>query len=981
MNYSVAMRLIPILVFLSATASAQQKTLSGRVVDESGQPLSKVNVLVAGTRRGTVTDLHGRFSIRATKGETLEFSHIGYAQVLQKVGMDNVINVQMQPLTQRLPEVVVTGYATDTISDYVGAASIVNPQSIEKAPNTSILQNLQGSTPGLSVLSGSGQPGGIPTVRVRGPHSISGSSRPLLIVDGSPAEYNLFNTLNDEDIESITFLKDAVDLAPYGMRGTDGVIVITTKSGKGKPLTTVHTEYGWSETGHLKFDMMNSSELLAFQQLVGLGDGFTYRDDEEKLQALRSINTDWRKIFFRKGILQKHVFTTSFGKDKTQGRFSLGYLKQDGISLASSYQKVPFSAKIDHQINRFLSLGIDIHLAYDKDKFVPNENTNAIDNSFASVYYAPPYQRLYRDDGQLDTGSDKFGAIAYDCLKNQRFNDEDILGAGNAHLRIDLLPPLFFRVKGNINYMGYDDHIWVRPDSYSGRLQKYKQGKIYHKRTRSTNLRSQTELTFIKKIGADHSLKLSALAEYTYHNHQNQAFTAYGLSPKLPDSYAAITPGSREKGFIPLVGGGEYETKLFSYFALGDYTYKNKYKLSANFRRDNSSKLPQNHKWASLWSVGALWKIKDERFLSHTKWIDELNLRGSYGTTGNHAGLPTYGYQDTYSTTATYKGIQTLGIGSIGNPDLKWELSHKTNIGLNFGLFNRVSGKLDVYRERISNLFVRWQLSRTSGWIWILDNQGEMVNKGIEFQLDADVIRNPSLTWSVQGNIAYNKNEVTDLGQVHEFEQGTEIVREGLPIGSHYLVGWAGVDPQDGAPMYYDKEGKKTKHYDPNDAVARWGTSIPPTTGGFGTRLDLTGGLYLAAQFTFALDYYRENNQTVFIENPQFADNNQDRKMLTMWQKPGDQTDIQGTEYPLHFSSKFIEDASFVRFRTLTLGWKLPDLFIRDIGFSQLELYTSVQNLYTWTKWTGFDPEDENNAATFEYPTPRIFSIGCNISF
>lgn len=967
---------------LSLSAMAQQRTVSGIVVDEKGQPLVGVNAVVVGTHRGTATDFDGRFSIRAEPDQTLKFSYVGYDDVLRKVGTDAVINVQMQAVTERLQEVVATGYTRDTLSDYVGAASLVNPRSIEKIPNVSIAQSLQGAVPGLSVLSGSGQPGNIPEVRVRGVHSISGSGRPLLVVDGFSAPYALFNTLDEADIKSISVLKDAVDLAPYGMRGTNGVIAINTKSGrKGKSLTTLHAEYGWSQRGPQKFDMMNSSEILAFQKLVGLGEGYTYRDDPQKLQELRSIHTDWRKVFFRTGTLQKHVFTTSFGNDNTQGRFSLGWMKQDGISLSSSYQKVPFSIKLRHRVNKFISSGIDFHIAYSRADFPHKENTLSVRNPYLAVYIAYPYQRLYRADGSIDWGPGHTGANAYDFLMNSKNYLEEVVGNGIAYAKVDLSPALFFKLMGDINYLGVDSHDWIRPDSYSGGLQTYEQGEIYHGRDRYTDLRSRAELTFNKKIGSDHRVKLSAFTEYAYYNHNYQGFTGYGLSAKLPDSYAAITPGSREKGFIPSVGGGESETKLFSYFVLGDYTYKGKYKISASFRRDNSSKLPRDNKWATLGSAGALWKIKDEDFLSAVQWIDDLSLKGSYGTTANADVIPTYSYYDTY-TTGSYKGVQTLQIEQIANPNMKWEFSHKTNIGLNFGFFNRISGALNLYHEKITDLFINWQLSRTSGFTWIKDNQGEMVNKGIEFQLDADIIRNRNLTWSVYGNIAYNKNEVTDLGQVHEFEQGTSIIREGLPQGSHYLVGWAGVDPKDGAPMYYDKAGKKTKHYDPNDAVAEWGTSIPPTTGGFGTHIDLANGLYLHAQFTFALDYYRYNNQTYFLENPSFASAfNQDRKMLQMWQKPGDQTDIQGAQYPLKLSSKFVEDASFVRFRTLTLGWKMPDAFSRSLGLSGLELYSSVQNLFTWTRWTGFDPEDNNNIAHFEYPTPRIFGIGCNVSF
>ena len=982
MKYLFVRLLIIPSVFLSLQTRAQQKTVSGTVVDEKGQPLPGVNIVVVRTHRGASTDFDGRFSILADKGENLKFSYIGYTAVVKPIGTNDVINVQMQPTAKRLQEVVMTGYTRSLLSDYVGAASVISPQAIEKIPNVSIAQKLQGFVPGLLIMSASGQPGHIPNIWIRGLHSIADQhAPPLLVVNGSPVPIELFNTLNTDDIENISVLKDAASLAPYGMRGTNGAIVITTKSGKGKQLITFRSEFGWSELGTQKFDVMNSSQILAFQKLVGLGPGYTYRDDEQKLQALRDIHTDWKKVFFRRGTRKKYSFITAFGNEKTQSRFSLGWSRQDGVSLASSYREVPFSAHIQHRINRFLNTGVDLSLTYNKTESVRFEGVTSYLNNFAAVYYGLPYQRLYRSDGQLDIGPGKLAAGSYDNILNgERRNDKHMVGFGSAHLKVDLRDDLYFRVRGTISHRGADEHDWINPNSFLASGTTYKKGLISYARYRHTELQSQTELCFDKQIGAAHRVRLSAFTEYLYGNTKSEGFTGYGLSAKLPESYAAITPGSREKGFIPVVNGGEVEDKLFSYFVLGDYSWKGKYKFSASFRRDNSSRLPRHNRWASLWSAEALWKIKDENFLSAAQWIDDLALRGSYGITSSNAAITQYAYQDTY-VTARYKGLQALGVGDVGNPNLRWELSHRANIGLNFGFFHRVYGELDIYRDRISNLYIKWLLSQTSGFFKIKDNQGEMINKGLELQLDADLIRNRNLSWSIYGNVAYNKNEVTDLGQVKEFEYSTTIVREGLPLDSHYLVGWAGVDPKDGAPLYYDKEGHKTKQYKPEYRVAKWGTSIPPTTGGFGTHLDLTNGLYLHAHFSFALDYYRYSNRRFVLENPRNAALiNLDGKMLKIWQKPGDKTDIQGHQYDLKHSSKFLEDASFVRFRTLTLGWKTPDALTRSLGLRGLELYGSVQNPFTWTGWTGFDPEGINTG-TFNYPTPRIFSIGCRISF
>lgn len=977
-------RSLLLLVYLlcPAYSHAQQRLISGRVTDERGQPLPGVNIAVRGSERGNSTDEEGRYSLRASQGETLAFSFIGYQPTTVAVGSEASIDVQLHLIRSGLREVVYTGYRKESSLAFTGAASTVKAEDIEKTPNPNIGQNLQGSVAGISVMSGSGQPGTQPDIRIRGSHSVSGVNTPLLVIDGTPASSSFFNTLEPGDIKSITVLKDALSLAPYGSRGTNGVIVITTRSGKsGVTTAKLTSECGWSEMGNAKFDMMNTQELLAFQKRVGKGAGASLAKDPKALESLRNTDVDWKKIFFRTGTRQRHSFSLSGGLKNTAFRSSLSFLNQEGIIQNSSYRKVNGLIKVDHKINDFMQAGTHVDIAYERSNVPTRSGGVYLRNPFFAVYTAQTYQKPYREGDSINTGENHIGPNALDALIHTKYEQQGLIGFGSAHLKVDFTDWLYFQVKGSVTHEGYDDQKFYKPDSYSGKTLHGGQGGLVYRRAYYTDLQGNTELSFERKFSTDHQLKVAAFTEYLYQKYKKASLVGYGLNPKLGNSLTGISKGTATNGFIPNTTGEETEAKLFSYFLLGDYSYRKRYKLSGSLRRDNASRFAPSKRWATFWSVGGTWQLSNEAFLSDVQWIDNLKLRISYGTTGNMKNISRYGHLATY-TTPSYQGEQGLQIQNPGNPQLTWELSHKANIGFDFSLLqDRVSGTLNVYNEEVVNLFVDYKLSQTSGFSSIKANEGKLINRGIEFDFQTDLLKNQTLQWSIQGNIAYNRNRVADLGQVNRFEQGTGIIEEGLPLGSHFAVKWAGVDPETGSPMYYDLKGEKTKVYSPADKVAEFGTCEAPTSGGFGTRLDYKK-LYLQARFTYSIGFSRYNNQTFFIENPQFAAHNLSRRMLSMWKKKGDKTDIQSYTYPLAFSSKFIEDASFIRFRALTIGWAVSGAWLKSIRpLTGIDLYASVQNLYTWTRWTGFDPEDNNNIAQFEYPTPRNFNLGMHFTF
>jgi outer membrane receptor protein involved in Fe transport len=389
--------------------------------------------------------------------------------------------------------------------------------------------------------------------------------------------------------------------------------------------------------------------------------------------------------------------------------------------------------------------------------------------------------------------------------------------------------------------------------------------------------------------------------------------------------------------------------------------------------------VPEKNRWKTFYSVGATWNAAKEAFLKDVTFIGDLQVRLGYGTSASPFSS-SFGYLSTFAS-GNYAGVTGLTLNAVGNENYDWEIAKTTNLGIDFSVLKRrLRGSLDLYNKNTENLFINQQLSRTSGANSLSINAGEVNNKGIELALNADVISSKDLKLSVGANAAYNKNEITNLGQVNEFVQGTGIIRVGLPLGTHYIPRWGGVDAATGAPLYYTKEGALTNAYNSSTmSVADFGTWQPPVTGGFNGSLNYKG-FYLEAFFSFASGGKRYNNEDFFNEVPSFATSNQSSRMLNRWRKPGDITDIQKFGTARNFSSKDIQDASFVRFRNFNVGYNLPSNLTP--GFLKTAtIFVQGQNVYTWTKWRGFDPEDNNNISTFEYPNARTFTFGINASF
>ncbi|MBO9565775.1 MAG: TonB-dependent receptor [Niastella sp.] len=1001
-----------VVIFSTEKKPVPDKVIKGKVTGPDNAPLTGVSVLVAGTSIGALTNASGEYSILVPdNAKTLEFSLVGYLEQKIPINGQQTINVSLKLSAVNLNEVVVTGYTNYTRNKSASAATIVGGDKINDVPVATFEQALQGRVPGLSVAAVSGQPGTSANVVLRGIGSIGGNNSVLYVMDGVPIEAGFFQALNPGDIESVTVLKDASAKALYGSRGSNGVIVITTKKGKaGKLSIEYRSQYGVSTLTSTKFRMMNSAERKEFEEGIGVETGaeagpfWTYsklnpdyasKTPAEKLEAdhivdsLLGVNTDWRDLFMRNGRFMEQQISASGGNQNIRFYTSLNYFDQQGLVRVSDLKRYTLKNNLDFSFGK-LTANFNLNVGYSRSNLIQNEGGSGGNNPLSAVYYALPYEYPYAPDGKLVTTGDganypvldlREGSDSYERMLNTTNKQDQIKTILGMSVSYNLAKGLTAKTRLGIDYRDLTGEQWVNPESYAGRrVSNGRLGSFGESSSRRFSLVSTSGLTYNNVFAEDHDLEVSGLYEYLSNKNKSFGYTAYGLNARLPGTIAGIgSPAT----FIPSLSGGRTQNAMASFIGLLRYTYQNKYTLNASYRYDGSSTLPKENRWHGFYSAGVSWEVKREQFLENIDAISNLRLRASYGTTaspfpGNFTYLPTYG-------SASYGGNTAIVPVQPGNANYDWEYAKELNIGFDLGLLNnRIRLTTEFYNRITSNLFIDQPLSATSGFDELNISAGKMRNRGVEFDLQGDVVKTKNLVWTVGGNMAYNKNVVLDLGGSNEFEyQYTGIIRVGLPYGSHFAPKWAGVNPTNGDPQYYTPDGQITTDYNAATlSVAEFGTYIPIITGGFNTSVSWKD-FYFNALFTFTAKVNRYNNEDYFNENPSFITSNQSTRLLyDRWKKPGDNAILPRIDAPRNYTSRDIQDASYVRLRNVNIGYNIPQALISKWKvISGLQINLQAQNLFTWTKWRGFDPENGNEYARFSYPAPRTYVVGVNVNF
>jgi TonB-linked SusC/RagA family outer membrane protein len=1002
-----------VVIYASGDYGTPEETIKGKVAGSDGKPLAGVSVKIVGTSVGTSTDDNGNYTVSVPNGaKVIEFSLVSYIATKENINGRQAIDVVLQADATALTDVTVTGYTSYKRNRSVSPQATVGADKIAQVPMT-VDQILQGRVPGLNVAAGSGQPGQSAKVTIRGVNTITGSTSVLYVLDGIPIENGYFQALNPSDIESITVLKDAAATALYGSRGSNGVVVITSKKGKsGKVVLEYKSQYGVSTQTTPKFTMMNAAEHLLFEEQIGLqtgaagsGPGWTYskknpayanKTQEQKdradfiLDSLTRINTDWRDIFFRNGKFMEQQVSASGGTENVRFYSSLNYYKQDGIAVRSDLQRFTLKNNLDFKAGKF-SANINLTMGFSQSNFIEAEGGSSGNNPLSAVYYALPYEYPYWPDGTLVHPGNRSqytpldsreGSQALERLQNTSNKTDQFKNVLGISMNYELMKGLVAKTRLGVDYRQSMDEAFVNPDSYSGsRVSPGNKGSFNEVSRRNFGLVSTSGLTYSKVIDDRHDVEVSGFFEHIYNNYRAFGSTGYGIEGRLPNSPAGTTVST---SFLPSLSGSRTTSALTSFMGLGRYTFDNKYTLNGSYRYDGSSTVPVKNRWKGFYSVGLAWEAKKENFLQDVDFVSALRFRGSYGTTASPFSQD-FGYVATFTST-TYGGNQGIRPSAPGNQDYNWEFTKETNVGFDLSLLKsqRVRLSVDVYDKRTNQLFFDRPLSITSGFYSARVNGGVVQNKGIETDLQIDVVKTKNLTWTVGGNFAYNHNEVLSLDGADEFEIGyTGIIREGMPLGTHYAPKWAGVDPATGNPQFYDKEGKITTTYNAAElSVAEFGTYLPAITGGFNTSLAWKG-LSVNALFSYNAKVFRYNNEDYYNENPSFRTSNQSTRMLyERWQKPGDNALLQSITTTRRYTSRDIQDASFIRLRNVNVGYNLPASVLGPIKFIKgIQVFAQGQNLYTWTKWRGFDPENGNEYNRFSYPSPRTFTAGLNITF
>ncbi len=965
---------------------AQDRIVSGKVASQEGKAaLPGVSIAVKGTSLGTSTDENGNFTISITgDSPVLVFSFIGYKTAEVSVGTQTRIDVELETDVTQLSEIIVTGYGGAERKALTGTINTVSAKQIQDVPIASIDQILQGRSPGVLVMGSSGQPGAAATVTIRGRGSITGSTTPLYVLDGVPIDPASFNTLNPNDYDVVNILTDASATSIYGSRAANGVILLNSKKGKaGKTTFTYKTQYGVAQRpASNKLKLMNSNQKIDYELMIG-GTALEGLTDGE-IADLREINTDWAKVLFQNAAYQTHEVSAQGGNDKTTFFFSGAYLKQDGTVKTTSLERYTTRINLAHEVDAF-RFGINSTFGFSKNKLT-REGDTYIGSPLNAVRWANPYEKPYDEDGnytEIRTGQPN---PLQELLENTNQSNE-LKVVGNIYAAYDLpVKGLTARTTFGLDYGQADQNAYFDRTTNAGGQATGNQGSYARAFGYDVRFINTNSITYNTEFGQDHSLSVGLYQETNFRQVRGFNFTGFGLTGNLKNE-GGLTVSDV---FLPQLGGGNTESGLSSYFADARYGFKGRYHLSLGVRRDGSSRFGSGNKYATFYSAGANWIISDEAFFENlSKTVNLVKFNVSYGTSGNQEGIGDFQSRELYFA-APYDGSYGVVQGQLPNPNLKWETQRMFDVSLEYGILNdRITGKFGFYNRITDNLLFNTPLSLTSGYTSIIENVGSLRNRGIEISVGADVVRAGGFVWNVNANFTNNKNEVIDIyGDLDKLPQGLTILQKGKPIGTNYVVEYAGVNPANGNPLYRKLDGTLTSEFSSDDAKAQ-GTRFAPRFGGF-TNTFSYKGIELSVFFTWVHGNEIFNNDRTNVENPTYFVDQMATSLLRAWKQPGDVTDVprvtpfEGSPAPAYQAqtTRYLENGSFLRLRNVLLSYNLPSALVSKAKMSSVRVFVQGQNLFTRTEFLGWDPElAAGTLVGAQYPALRTVTAGLNIGF
>lgn len=983
--YSVCTAL---LLLFSQAIWAQSKDVAGKVTDsKDGNPLPGVTIKQKGGTSNTVSLADGSFKLTVTaNATTLIFSYVGYTEM--EVAISNLMNVTMTQANKTLSEVVVVGYGTRIRREVTSSISKVTSKDFQNLPLPSFESALQGRAAGVFINQGSGKLGQGLNIRVRGISSISANQQPFVVIDGVPVvsqslgsateNDNPLATLNPDDIESIEVLKDAASAAIYGARASNGVLLITTKSGKvGKTRVNVGYFMGWSEpTKKQKF--LNATQ---YKELFGAAAANSGLDAAEEFQGETgttdwdgTVNTNWADQAFQKGAISQYTVSITGGDAKTKFLVSGSWNDQKGIILGNRLDRGNGRINLDHTVSSRIKVGVNLSLSKSRNYRVPS------DNDFANplqLNALPPLHPIYNADGKLNSAT-----LYYNNLIDQVSGTNlatTFRSISNAYGELLITPELTFRSQVGVDFNNLQEETFLGKETLDGAPT----GQAFNNQVTAAVLTTTNTLNYRKSFGDNHAFDALGGIEFQNGKITGASVTGIGFPSNrfTKIASAAIIQGgsSTETGFA-----------FLSYFAKANYKFKDRYLLGASFRVDGSSRFGKNNRYGTFPAMSAGWIITEEDFLKNSKTISFLKLRGSYGRTGN-AEIGNFSSLSLFSASA-YADIAGLIATQIGVPDLSWEKTDQFDIGLDFGFFNnRLTGEIDYFSKKTKDLLLNVPLPSANGFTSITKNIGDMENKGWEVVLSGNILTG-DIKWTASVNVSTYENKVTRL--VIPVPPGTRTLGRlavGQPFGQFFGLQYAGVDPANGDALYYKAD--KTTTNDPSEATDTIvGNPNPDFYGGFNNRFSYKGfDLDVQCQFVKGGDIY---NMAGFFQsvNGDYFDN-QTVDQLNYWKQAGDKTNIpQPRLYQGNGSiksSRWVQDGSYFRIKSVNLGYNFAKKIINRFHLENARVYVAASNLLTVTNYKGYDPEVNSGFVGtlnlghdfYTPPQARTISVGINLGF
>ena len=974
-------RLFTLFFFMifSLSVFAQGRMITGKVTDATGLGIPGVTVQLVGTTIGTVTDVNGAYQVKVTN-EVIKFSCIGY--VTQEIAVTNqvTIDVVMKEETTTLNEVVIIGYGTQMKKDLTTAVSTIDQKAIRDRPMVSAVEALQGKAAGVQVVQPSGKPGSGISVRVRGSTSVLAGNEPLYVVDGVPTTD--IRGLDPSDIASMSVLKDASSSSIYGARAANGVVLITTQRGKeSAPVIRFNTYFGFSKLG-------KQIEVLSTKK---------YRDlmDEIKIGPLDPTATgytNWPDMVFGTGYNQSYQLSFSGGGQKSQYFVSIGYLGDQGIVKPALFNRYSVRVNLDNELRPWLKFGTNINILRLQTKDTPDNASSGRGGVIMSALNTPPFLSVYSKSNPNQFDPNPFqpsweNPVAYMEGPDQESIDNHIIG--NMTAEATIIKGLSFKTNFGADFNSHQWDYYLDPVRTNyGRQQN---GIGRSDKGNSFTWLWENTLNFARSFGKHN---ITALAGSSIQKSKYNDSYIEGNDFPANSSVTTINAANSVRGNTT-----QEEWALASFFGRATYDFNSRYYLTVSLRSDGSSKLA--NQWGTMPSFSAGWRISSEKFMKKLTFIDDLKLRGGWGKNGNQEGISNYAR---FGLITYYTRPQTnplSGPGSVqtsyGNPDLKWETTAQTNIGLDLTMFNnRVTINVDAYLKKTSDVLLNVQLPNTMPITSIQTNAGTIENKGIEFNINT-VNLNKKLRWETSFNMSFNRNKVTSLqytdvyyfGRIYSNNQDVSIVKAGLPLGSFFGYIAEGVNPKTGDMMFKDVNNNGI--LDPGDRTVI-GNAQPKYIFGITNtfkywRFDLN----LFVQGSYGNDIF---NATRIDLEGMFDSKNQSIVVLDRWTPTNTITDIPravggGNVDNVRNSTRFIEDGSYVRLKSVTLSYKIIDNNPKIKAIKKLSVYVTGENLLTLTNYSGFDPEVNafGSSATElgidygTYPQSKTFIVGLNIEF